>query len=183
VGKPNERERDLLFSFRKVHISSKITFPAKENTSQHQICPTEICLIFRAKTVLLYGLLRTSFFMPTVNCTDCSVRPINNHKILKSTLKTMPKMPRFPCQIRMTVRLYGSVQYGLPQQKKYFSPKQENFFLGIRALLPWKTCPLCCSLFSLKHTQKFSLTQHFSFSMSSQHSTCLAHYPMHSFII
>jgi hypothetical protein len=57
MGKPNEREREiLLLCFRKVQNSSKSTFPAKENTSQHQICPIEICLVFRAKTVPLSGL-------------------------------------------------------------------------------------------------------------------------------
>ena len=35
MGKPNERERDLLFSFRKVHISSKITMEITQWTTTH----------------------------------------------------------------------------------------------------------------------------------------------------
>jgi hypothetical protein len=93
VGKPNERERDkdLLFIFRKVHISNKTTFLAKENTSQHQICPTEICLIFRAKTILLSCLFRTSFFMPTVHCTDYFVWPKNSHRKSENRLENRSK--------------------------------------------------------------------------------------------
>ena len=57
--------------------------------------------------------------------------------------------------------------------------------LGNHAHFPQKMCPLCCSLSSLKHAQKISLTL---LSMCSQHppdvfTTCLAHYPMHYFII
>ena len=92
-GKPNEREREiLLLCFRKVQNNNKSTFPAKENTSQHQIYHTEICLVFCKKTVLLYGLPNTLFSMPTVNCTDCSVRPKIATKSLKSASKNVPKI-------------------------------------------------------------------------------------------
>jgi hypothetical protein len=92
-------------------------------------------------------------------------------KILKSASKTMPEMPRF-----FVPNPYSTTSHN----RKIFQPKtHRNFFLGIRSL-PWKTCPLCCSLSSLKHTQKIFLNL---LLMSSQHSTCLAHYPMHSFII
>jgi hypothetical protein len=87
VGKPNERERDLLVSFRKVHISRKTTFLAKENTSQHQICSIEIFLVFHAKIVLLSCLFCTSFSLPTVHCTDYSVRPKNNRRKSKNCLE------------------------------------------------------------------------------------------------
>jgi len=67
-----------------------------------------------------------------------------------------------------------------PTIEKYFGPKMHiNCFLENRALFLWKMCPLCCSVSSLKHTQKISLNL---IPMCSQHSTCLAHYPMHSFI-
>jgi hypothetical protein len=96
-GKPQcgetqqERERDLLFSFRKVHISNKTIFLAKENTSQHQICPTEICLIFHAKIIPLSYLFHTSFSMATVCCTDCSVWPKNSHRKSENHLENCAK--------------------------------------------------------------------------------------------
>jgi hypothetical protein len=166
VGKPNERERDLLFSVRKVHISSKTTFPAKENTSQHQICPTEICLVFRAKTIPLSSLFRTSFSVLIVRCTDCSVWPKNSHRKSEKHLENRAKNhPYFRAKTVRQYGLYGSVQYGLPQQKNISAKNSKNFFLGNRAFFPRKTCPLCCSLSSLKLTLKISLTL---FPISSQ---------------
>jgi hypothetical protein len=104
-------------------------------------------------------------------------------KILKSASKIMPEMPRFSCQIHTVVQtiqnrtgctdLYSTTSHS----RKIFRPKNsQKLFLGNRALLPWKMCLLSHSLFSLKHTQKISLT-HLLLS-----SRCLAHYPMHSFI-
>jgi hypothetical protein len=135
VGKPNEREREiLLFSYKKVQNSSKTTFPAKENTSHHQICPTEICLVFGAKIVLLYSLLHTSFSVPTVNCTDCSVRPRNSHQNSKIRLKNRAQMPLFPCQICTVVWIVQTIQIRTvrpPTAKKKFGRKlTEIFFLG-----------------------------------------------------
>jgi hypothetical protein len=163
VGKPNERERDLLFSFRKVHISSKTTFPAKENTSQHQICPTEICLVFRAKIVPLSCLFRTSFSVPTVHCTDCSVRPKNSHRKSENRLENRAKnCLDFHAKSVRTVRNrtdctdpYSTASHS---RKKNFGQKSQKIFLGNRAHFPRKMCPLCCSLSSLKLAQKISLT-------------------------
>jgi hypothetical protein len=110
------REREKYYSAsRKVHYSSKTTFPTKRNTSQRQNCPTEIYLIFRTKTVLVYSLLRTSIFVPTVSCIDCSARPRNSQQNSKIYLKNRAQnastfMPN-------PYRLYGSVQYSLPQHK------------------------------------------------------------------
>jgi hypothetical protein len=108
-GNPTrEREREiLLFSFRKVHNSSKITFPAKRNHLQHPNCPTKICLDFCAKSVLLYDPPRncsTSKTVPTACCTDCSVWPNNS----KNSSKTVPSPASifvpFPLAVR-TVRI------------------------------------------------------------------------------
>ena len=63
-GNPTREREILLLCFRKIQNSSKPTFPTQENTSQHQICPTEICLIFCAKIIPLYSLFHTSFSMP-----------------------------------------------------------------------------------------------------------------------
>jgi hypothetical protein len=163
VGKPNERERDLLFSFRKVHISSKTTFPAKENTSQHQICPTEICLVFRAKIVPLSCLFRTSFSVPTVHCTDCSVRPKNSHRKSENRLENRAKncLDFVPNPYGCTdCTDYVRIRTVRPPtaEKKNSAKNHRNFFLGNRAHFPRKMCPLCCSLSSLKLAQKISLT-------------------------
>jgi hypothetical protein len=81
------------------------------------------------------------------------------------------EMPRFPCQIRTTLWNHTDCTYlysTTSHNRKIFRPKtQKKKFLGICALL-WKTCSLCCSLSSLKHAQKISLTL---FSMCSQVST------------
>jgi hypothetical protein len=156
-----ERERDLLFSFRKVHISSKTTFPAKENTSQHQICPKEICLIFRAKIVPLSCLFRTSFFVPTVHCMDCSYSPKTATEKLKIASKTVPKIASFSVPNPYdSYKLYRSIQYGLPQQKKKKKknrPKiHRKIFLGIVPIFLEK-CALFATHFPLSSILRKSL--------------------------
>jgi hypothetical protein len=69
VGKPNERERDLLFSFRKVHINNNNTISSKRKIPYNtQNCP-KILPRFPCprKSVLLYGfaLFSTSKSVPT----------------------------------------------------------------------------------------------------------------------
>jgi hypothetical protein len=178
VGKPNERERDLLFSFRKVHISSKTTFPAKENTSQHQICPTEICLVFHAKIVLLSCLFRTSFSMPTVHCMDCSVQPQKTTENLKITSKTVPKI----------VSIFVPNQYDCTDPYSTISHNRNFFGQKFIENFSRESCPLSSkNVLSLLLT---FLSQAYLENLSnsppdvlSRHSTYLAHYPMHSFII
>jgi hypothetical protein len=124
-------------------------------------------LIFYAHSQL-YGLFHTTQKQQTENR--------NLHR------NSCPKILGFRAKF---IRLYESVQYGLPQQKKISTKNSQKNFLGNCAHFPRKMCPLCCSLFSLKHAQKISLTL---LPMCSQHppdvfTTCLAHYPMHSFII
>jgi hypothetical protein len=128
-GKPQcgetqrERERDLLLCFRKVQNNNKSTFPAKENTSQHQICPTEICLVFHAKTVLLYDLLLPRFPCPQSVVRTVPYGPKTTNRKHKSASKSMPEMPRFSCQIRTTV-LYGLYPYSTASHsRKIFRPK------------------------------------------------------------
>jgi hypothetical protein len=151
-------------AFRKVHYNRKTTFPAKRNTSQHQNSLNKFCLVSRAKSVLLYSLFCTSFSMPTISCMDCSVwRRNNEHKSEICLENCAQNCLDFRAK---SIQLYGSVQYGLPQQKNNSAKNSPNFFLGIRALLPWKTCSLCCSLSSLEHTRKISLNL---LPMSSQH--------------
>jgi hypothetical protein len=122
------------------------------------------------------------FPCPTVHCTDCSIRPKNSHQKSENHLENHAKNHlNFHAK---SVRLYGIVRtiqirtVQPPTAKKYFSQKFTEKFSR-------ELYPLCCSLSSLKHTQKISLTL---LPMCSQHppdvfTTCLAHYPMHSFII
>jgi hypothetical protein len=54
-----ERERDLLFSFRKVHISNnKYNFQQEKSTYNTLKQPPKFCLEKCAKSVLLYDLPR-----------------------------------------------------------------------------------------------------------------------------
>jgi hypothetical protein len=120
-----EREREiLLFSFRKVQNSSKYTFPAKENASQHQNSPTKFCLVFHAKSVLflensanslLYGLFRMA-----QNRKVCLEKHVQN--CLDFLVKSV-----------LLYGMYRSIQYGLSQQKNDQATKQK--------ICPWDLCP------------------------------------------
>jgi hypothetical protein len=140
VGKPNERERDILFNFRKVQYNNKIIFPDKRNHLQHPNSPTKICLVFRAKSVLLYDPPRkcsTSKIVQTTCYTDCSVRSSNSKN---APPKLCQDPPRFSCAFLLLYRLYGSVQYDLQRQKNNSATKQKIF--------PWDLCPSKCVLFA-----------------------------------
>jgi hypothetical protein len=196
-GKPQcgetQREREiLLLCFMKVQNSSKICISSQGKylrapNLSHRNLP---CFLCQNRTVV--RPLSASFSVPTINCTDYSVRPKNSEQKTKIRLEiralnasiSVPN-PYGCTDCTESYRLYRSIQYDLPQQKNISAQNSGKKILGIRALLPWKTCPLCCSLSSLKHAQKISLTL---LLMCSQHppdifTTCLAHYPMHSFII
>jgi hypothetical protein len=128
-GNPTREREILLLCFRKVHINSKITFPAKDNTSQHQICPIEICLFFHAKTISLYSLLRTSFFVPTVSCTNCFVRPRNNHR--KSEIRLENYAQNASISVPKSVQTVRIRTVRPPTTGKYFGQKLRKVFSGI----------------------------------------------------
>jgi hypothetical protein len=181
VGKPKrERERSIIqlqesvlqqqtnnFQPRKIpHSTNKQSQKSVlKNVPKPYSCTASKSYLKKCAHSQLYGLFRTA----------------------QNSQEKPKKMPRKPCQkcldfhakFVLLYGLYGSVQYGLPQQKNIWKNSQK-IFLGFVPSFPWEMCPLCCSLSSLKLTQKISLTQ--LLSMSSL-STCLAHYPMHSFII
>jgi hypothetical protein len=114
-GNPTREREILLFSFRKVQNNNKYTFPAKENTSQHQNSPTKFCLDFRAKFVLLYDFLCTSIFVPTVSCTDSSVWPKNNKQKFEICLEIRSQNHLdLRAKFVLLYGLYRSVHYGLP---------------------------------------------------------------------
>jgi hypothetical protein len=175
-GNPTREREILLLCFRKVQNNNKSTFPAKENTSQHQICPTEICFVFYAKTAPLSGFFHTSFFVPTVTCTDCSVRPRNNHKKSGNRLENCAKNH---LDFRAQIRTDCMDPYTMASHsKKNISAKNSQ-------KISWESCPL-----SSKNVPSLLLTflsqacsKNLSNSPPDVFTTCLAHYPMHSFII
>jgi hypothetical protein len=98
-GNPMRERESLLLCSRKVQNKNKITFPSKENTSQHQNCPTKICIVFCAKTVLLSSLFYLIF------CAHIQLYRLFRMAQKQRTKKLIPpknlcqKSPRFLCQI------------------------------------------------------------------------------------
>ena len=142
-GKPQygetqrERERErLLLCFRKVQNNNKCKFIAKENTSQHQICPTEIYLVFHVKTVLLCSLLHTSFFVPTVSCTNCSIRPINSEQ--KSEIRLKNRAQIYLDFHAKSVRLYEIVWI---HTIRPHTTKKNNSTQKLQKKISWDLCP------------------------------------------
>jgi hypothetical protein len=135
-NKTREREREiLLICFRKVQKRSKSTFPTKENTSQHQICPTEIYLVFHAKTVALSSLLLPRFPCPqsVVWIVPYGPKTANRNRNLPRNL--CPKLLVFRAK---SILLYGIIRtvrirtVWPPTTEKYFGQKfTENFFSRI----------------------------------------------------
>jgi hypothetical protein len=132
------REREIYYSaFRKVHYSSKTTFPAKRNTSQHKNYPNKFCLEKRAKSILLYDLFCTSFSMPIVSYMDCFIRPRKRQQKSEICLENHAQVYLDFCA--KSVRLYRIVQVVRirivrpPTIEKSFGPKiTENFPWDVR---------------------------------------------------
>jgi hypothetical protein len=156
VGKPNERERERererLFSFKKVQNSSTIShFQPRKIPHSTKIVPQKSA----SKSVpnLYYC---TASFIPRFPCPWSTIQNVPyGPETDNRTLKITPKNASISVP---NLYDYGSVQYDLPQQKNNLAQNPKRI-LEICAFLPWKTCPLCCSLSSLKLTQKISLTQ------------------------
>jgi hypothetical protein len=124
-GNPTREREILLLCFRKVQNSSKSTFPAKENTSQHQICPTEICLVFHAKTVLLSGLFCLVF---RAHSQLYGLFRTAQNSEQKTEICLEIRARNFSISVPNPYGLYGSVQYSLPQQKNISVKNSQNFF-------------------------------------------------------
>jgi hypothetical protein len=138
-----ERERDLIIMLQEstkqqqIYISSQGKYLTAPNLS-HRNLPRFSC---QNRTVV------QPLSVPRFPCPQSVVRtvpygPKTTNRKQKSASKSVPKMPRFPCQIRTTVRtvwnlygLYGSVQYGLPQQKNISAKNSQKFFSR-------ESCPL-----------------------------------------
>jgi hypothetical protein len=145
VGKPNEREKDLLFSFRKVYYSSKLTISSQgkiphSTNKQSQ----KFCLEKRAQ-------VRTAVWPPPNLCLrkhaqQGTVRPAQYGP---AAARKTQKMPRFPCQTAasktvpffLLYGLYGSVQYG-PATEKWNNTANKKSPWDLCPLSPWEMCPL-----------------------------------------
>jgi hypothetical protein len=150
VGKPNEREREiLLFSFRKIHNNNKITISSQEKSTyntlkQSQNLPRNPCQIRTVVRPVLYLEI-----VPTVSCMDCSVWPRNNNQKSGICLENCAKdCLDFCAHFHLLYGLYGSVQYGLPQQKNDPAMKHISS-LGFVPTFSWEMCPQCCPKFPL----------------------------------
>jgi hypothetical protein len=133
-GNPmREREREiLLFSFRKVHISSNYTISSQEkNTSQHQNCP-KICLDFRAQKIrtivwifpFQHLEIRAKIFV-VQTATELPPSPTENAEMAASKSVQQAASIFVPSQ-PLYDGLYGSVQYGLSNNRKLNTHKTEN---------------------------------------------------------
>jgi hypothetical protein len=173
VGKPNER--DLFISFRKVISAAKYNFQQGKTSLTTPNSPHKFCLEFCAKSVLLYGPLYCT--APRKLCPQSTVQteqydPFCSKEYSNSLEFCASKMPRKTCPSSLLYGLYGSVQYGLQQQRTQ-QLHTENL-LGKCAQSPLGNAPACYPfLFKLSLSQSLSI---FFF-------TCLAHYPRHSLII
>jgi hypothetical protein len=158
VGKPNEREREIYYSAQGKYISAaKQHFQPRKIPHSTNSVPQKSASFSMPKPYRCPASSVPCFPCPQSAVWTVPYGPKKATENLKTASKTVPKLPRFQCQIR-TIRLYGSIQYGLPQQKNISAKNSQNFFLRNHAHFPRKMCPLCFSLFSLKHTQKISLT-------------------------
>jgi hypothetical protein len=172
------REREIYYSASGKYISAAITqFPAKRKTTYNtKNCPKNFCLDFVPSPYCCttHPKICTSKSVQTVCCTDCSVWPNSNKKNAQNNLENRANVasifvPSSPC----CTGLYGSVQYGLQQQKNDPTLKQK-FLLGICAQYLLGNVPSLLPSFLSQAYSKISLNLLLSM--------CLAHYPMHSFI-
>jgi hypothetical protein len=189
-GNPTrERERSYYYASGKYKTTTNLHFQPRKIPHSTKSVPHKSASFFMPKPYCCPTSSVPRFPCPQSSCTDCSVRPKNNEQKIEIASKSMPKIASifvpnlYDCtECTDCMDPYSTASHN----RKIFRPKiHRNFFLGNRAHFPRKTCPLCCSLSSLKHAQKISLTL---LPMCSQHppdvfTTCLAHYPMHSFII
>jgi hypothetical protein len=133
VGKPNKKERYYYSASKKYkqqqnHISSQGKYLTAPNLS-HRNLPSFMCqnrIVVRPPPYLVFCAPVSCQFVRTV-----LYGPETATKFLKSASKTVPKMPRFPCQIHTTVRICAVRP---PTAEKYFGPKLTQIFLGICAL-------------------------------------------------
>jgi hypothetical protein len=178
-GNPMREREILLFSFRKVQYNSKITFPAKRNTSQPQKkSPKMFCL---GKYAQVHTAVRPPLNLCLEKCAQQSVvqpaqyGPTTTRKLKISTSIFVPKgasktMPSF-----LVYGLYGSVQYS-PTQKNRTTLTQKNALGFVPSFFLGNVLSKLLTFLSQAYSKNLSLTS------SSLLDVSCTHYPMHSFI-
>jgi hypothetical protein len=166
VGKPNERERErereiLLFSFKKVHINSKLTISSQEKyLTAPNMSPTKLYPKIRAQ-------IHTTVRPPQKQCLENRANRMlyGLHSMAQQQQENPPKQPRFLCQVPQKLHplslyvMYGSVQYS-PTAANENSTHTENCPWDLCPFVPtlsWEMYPPSCSLSSLKLSRKISL--------------------------
>jgi hypothetical protein len=182
VGKPNEREKDLLFSFKKVYYSNKLTIssqgkiPHSTNKQSQKFClekraqvrtvvrpPPNLCLEKRAQQ----GTVRPAQYDPA---TARKTQKNASVSVPNSCLKNRALLP-----VVRTVR----IRTVRPSNRKMVQHCKTENLLGICALFLLGKCALSsCSLSSLKPTLKISLTQ-----LLSSSPVCSSHIPKHVYVL
>jgi hypothetical protein len=96
-------------------ISSQGKYLTAPNLSHRNLprFPCQNCTVVRPPYAL--------FFVPTICCTDCSVQPRNSKQ--KTEIRLEIRAQNASIFMPKLYALYGSVQYGLPQQKKISTQK------------------------------------------------------------
>jgi hypothetical protein len=171
VGKPNERERERSYysasgkyittaksqfpAKRKIHLQHTKTVPKSASIS----VPNPYCcttLLFCTSKLCQQSVVRTVLYGPETTT-----------KSLKSASKICAKdCLDFRAHFHLLYGLYGSVQYGLPQQKNNSATKQISS-LGFVPTFSWEMCPQFAANFPLS-----SLLRKISQSLSSR---CVLH--------
>jgi hypothetical protein len=165
--------REILFSFRKVNITTEIQFPAREIHLQHPTPPQIFCLEKCAKYVLLYGPLNNTLkLVPHQNCMSATeiapLQPIENTTKMprkfhvQQCLKSHPFLSVVRTVRICTVRPLSAVSYNTSSQTK----------------LPWDLCPLSLG----KSAQPAAPNFLFKLTQKILSKTCLAHCPRFTLI-
>jgi hypothetical protein len=158
-GNP-EREREiLLFSFRKVHTTTKSQFPAKR---KYLTTPKQSPKFSALKTCQIRTVVRPPQILCLEKCANRVLYDLHSttqqqqEKLQKTASIFVPKTASKIVPLSLLYGLYGSVQYGLQQQKNDNTLTQK-ISLGFVPTLSWEMCPPSCSLSSLKLYSKISL--------------------------
>jgi hypothetical protein len=134
VGKPNERERERSYysASGKYITAAKSHFQPREITYSTQTVPPKSASIFVPSPYCCTTLLENA--APRKSCQQPVVRLFcMAQQQQKLSSKTVPNPPQFLCPFLLLYGLYGSVQYGLQQQKNNSATKHKIF--------PWDLCP------------------------------------------
>jgi hypothetical protein len=141
VGKPNEREKDLLSSFKKVYYSSKLTISSQGKIPHSPNKQSQKFFLEKhAKSVQLYDLqIYASENVPNKVL-------YNMHSTTQQQQEKPKTMPRFPCQTGASkivpfLMLHGFVWYD-PATEKWYSTADRKYPWDLCPFSLWEMCPL-----------------------------------------